>query len=120
MFKKLSSLEKSMREILLALQSGDITGNEGDKDFAYALYCCCEKGYILNLHYSQVCTGEYVFQKSQNILVSFDGLKFLKETSLTGRISKSIFDVLRGLSGFLLGILATVCAQYLIYLFGLS
>ena len=120
MFKKLSTLEKSMRSILLGFQSGKIPDIENDKNTAYALYCCCEKGYLLNLHCCQACTGDYLFQKTDNMLVSFDGLKFLKDTSFSGRILHAAFDALRGLSGFILGILATVCAQYLIRTFGLS
>lgn len=119
MFKSLSQLEKSMRFVLLTIQKGETLDIENDRNLSYALFCCCEKKYILNLHCTQVLTGDYVFQKTDNIQISYEGLEFLSSTSKAQLLMNNFLSTLHGFSGFIFGIIATVAAQYLIRFFGL-
>lgn len=118
MFKTLSSLEKTMRSILINLnRNNSLPDVETDKKAAYALYCCCMHRYVLNLATCQNANRDYLFQKTGNVHVSEEGLQFLKETSFLVILARSIFTLLRGAWGFLLGVLSSLLVVYLIKYF---
>lgn len=120
MFKNISSLEKTMRAILVELnEQNSFPDIENNKDLAYALFCCCEQKYILNLDYCQNANRDYIFQKTGNVLISKDGLMFIKRTSFWGSIARKFFSVLHGTFGFLLGILSSLIVAFLTQYFGL-
>lgn len=114
MFRSLDALESSMYSILKHLIStNSLPPVNDDRDMRYALFCCCEKGYILNLPHNQNMDADYLFDTTANVLVSDNGLRFLKDKSLLNRIKLGIFDILRGTLGFILGVLSTALATYL-------
>lgn len=114
MFKNLSSLEKTMRFILVNYNKTSMFPDvENNRDLAYALYCCCERKYLINLYVNQTCSGDYIFQATDNLRVSLEGLKFIKETSFQELLIQNIFSLLRGILGFFLGIISTLIVDYL-------
>ncbi len=120
MFKNLHSLKTTMRSILINLKkNNDLPDIEHDKDMAYALFCCCEHGYVLNLPCCQTVNGNYHFQKTGNIIVSEAGLAFIKQTSYFSFFIKKLFSLLHGMLGFLLGILSALIISYLRQYLGL-
>lgn len=112
MFKNTRSLEKCMRQILIEINDNNFNPDlENNRDLSYALYCCCEEGYIINLHHIQVVSGDYAFQKTSNTRVSKKGFEFIEATSPLGLFKQNLFSLLRGVLGFILGILsATIIA----------
>ena len=118
MFKNISELEKAMRKILINLNKDLSLPDVEDPAMAYALYCCCEHGYIANLVTYQCASREYLFDKLGNMHITESGLRFIKETSLLTTFTRNIFSVFKGLPGFLLGIASTLITTFLAWHFG--
>lgn len=119
MFKSLNSLEKCMRKILISINNDDFSPDlEDNRDLAYAIYCCCEEGYILNLFYDQNANRDYIFQRSANMRVSKKGLEFIKQTSPIGLLKHNIFELLKGVAGYLLGIISALIVALITWHFG--
>lgn len=119
MFTNLNELEKTMRTLLISLNTNDFHPDlDNNRDLAYALYCCCEDGLILNLACDQNANRDYIFQLTSNTHISKKGLQFLKDTSPFGLFKHNLFILLKGSLGFLLGIISTVIAAFIIWNFG--
>lgn len=117
MYKSLTSLENKMREILIDFKDSNIYPDTKNKDIAYAFYLCCERNYIANVYVAQNCNGDYLFQMSGNDHITDKGLEFIHNTSRHVKILHSVFNVLKGTFGFLLGIIATVISAYIVWYF---
>lgn len=117
MFKSLSSIERKMRQVLILFKDTGEYPNVNDKDTSYAFYLCCKKEYIANVFVCQNANRDYIFQKSGNDHITEKGLKFIHDASPMSRFSHSLFNILKGTMGFLLGIIATVISAYIVWYF---
>lgn len=118
MFKKLSDLEKAMCSHLNHIK---ISGTIPDEipygsDDSIAMHQCMKNGYIENLSEWKDANGNYHFDSLGHIHLNQNGLEFLQNMSFGFRFRCSIFNVLKGTAGFLLGILSTVTAEIIIWL----
>lgn len=116
MFNSIDQLEKTMASILHHVQDvGRPPCPNGDSNLAYALFCCCEDGYIINLPHQQNQNADYIFDLTANVLVSEAGLRFLKNKSMLNRIKLAAYDILKGTLGYILGISSSAIADLIVY-----
>lgn len=118
MFKKLSDLENAMCKSLNFINNGDIKSaiSLPGTDDSIAMHQCLSNGYIENLEEWKDADGNYHFDSIGRVHVNQKGLKFLQEMSFRFRFKNAIFDILKGTTGYLLGILSTVTAEIIIWL----
>lgn len=117
MFKKMNDLEKSMSTLLNHINaSGTIPPIPYGSDESIALHQCLENGYIENLAEWKDGNGNYHFDTLGHVHLNQKGLEFLRYMSRGFRIKNTVFDVLKGTFGFLLGILSTVTAEIIIWI----
>lgn len=115
MFKSLDSLEKTMRNVLLSVINKNSISNLSltDSNIAYALHECIKNDYITGILEHKNANGKYKFNPMPCIMVTREGLEFIKATSKINIILFNIFSILRGLCGFLIGIIGTLIAAYI-------
>lgn len=118
-FKNINELNKAMRSLII-----NVRDNQGipstvntDKSMAFALYECCKNEYILNVHYSQVISGNYTFQITDNTCVGEKGYIFLQETSSKRQV---INYIIKSIWGIFLTIAGSVIAAAIIHLLGIN
>lgn len=119
MFKTLNDLEKSMYSIMLSLKNSKDPHtllNSLDSDTSIALHHCTRNEYIENLDEYQDANGNYHFISLGNIYITQKGLTFIRDMSPLYRFKNSLFGLLRGTLGFLLGILSTIIAEYIVWI----
>lgn len=118
MFKSIFSLEASMRKTLNSIiQNGDLSnlGVMPGNDISYATHLCIKNDYISNLSEWVDGNGNYHFSMLGTLRVTDTGLKFIHDTSTFNRILNFIFRFLKGTTGFFIGILSTVLAEYIVW-----
>lgn len=121
MYKNVNTFNQKVRNILIDLNSSDTLPDiSNDADTSYALFFCCDKELIINLHYVQNANGDYLFQKSGNTRVSEAGLRFIQDYSRLGRVKRALFSVLKGTWGFILGVASALLISWLSKYFGLQ
>lgn len=115
MFKSLDSLEKTMRNVLLSVINKNSISNLSltDNNIAYALHECIKNDYITGILEHKNANGKYKFNPMPCIMVTREGLEFIKATSKINIILFNIFSILRGLCGFLIGIIGTLIVAYI-------
>ena len=119
MFKKLSDMEKAMRSILIQIKDSNnchLIFNTLSTDSANALYECVNRKYVNNVDTYPDADGYYHFASLGNTHVNADGLKFIRDLSFWHRSKTAIVDLIKGIRGFILGILSTVIAEYIIWI----
>ena len=118
MFKTLNSLENKMRSVLKELMKSSKPMTyvcSLSIDESNALEECLKRNYVNELKSWPDENGNYHFDPYPNIHVSYEGLDFIKKTSFIHRILQSIFDLLKGTLGFILGILSTIISAYIVW-----
>ncbi len=118
MFKKLSDLENAMCKSLNLINDGDIKSalSISCMDDSIAMHQCLFNGYVENIEEWKDANGNYHFDLLGTAHVNQNGLKFLQEMSFGSRFKNSLFDILKGTIGYLLGILSTVTAEIIIWM----
>lgn len=121
MYKNLYDLHKAMRLILKNYNDTSILPDVTDNsDLSYALFCCCKNEYLLNLQVSRNCNGEYLFQKTGNIIISENGYQFLKDTSLFRSIIRKVYKFSKNVIIYICGIISALVIAYLTHRLGLT
>ena len=115
MFKSLNSLEKTMRKVLLlTIKDNNISNLDlFDNNISYALHECIKNDYITGIQEHKNANGKYKFNPMPHIMVTQNGLAFIKATSKVNIILSNIFSILRGVCGFLIGIIGTLIVTYI-------
>lgn len=118
MFKKLSDMEKAMCTALNYIKTSDIesaTSYPGS-DTSIAMHQCLENGYVENLSEWKDANGNYHFDSLGHVHLNQKGLTFLRDMSFGFRIKNSVFDILKGTAGFLLGIASSLIIDAVIWI----
>ena len=118
MLKTLSSLEFSMCRVLKGIdRNADLRAyiKSLNNDQSFALHQCNSLGYVEQISEFTDANGNYHFSSFGNPRVSVSGFDFLKEKSLSRRIIRAIFDVLKGTVGYIFGILTGVAVEVIVY-----
>ena len=116
----MKNITQSMVKVLRSLQKTDdvvcfLSGLSIDE--SNALHECLWLKYVIGLFEFQDGNGYYTFSSFKNVFVSEDGLAFLSDNSLRKRILKSLpFQILKGMTGYLLGILSAIIVNLTSYL----
>lgn len=118
MYKKLSNFENAMCHVLKIINSGRYNEiNElPDFDTAIAIHQCIADKYIEQLEEWRDANGNYHFPRVGIPHLTQAGFKFLRDMSKFHRFKKAAFEILKGTTGFILGIASTVIAEIIILL----
>lgn len=114
MVKSLSALQKSERTILQQIISSN-SAYGFEKSAPFALQCCIDNGYMQGVSCTLNTSNRPMFDMYDYVVVTESGYQFLHDTSLQTLIKKAVYDVMRGISGFILGIIASVFTDMILY-----
>ena len=120
MIKNLGQLKREQRKILKIICSGDqkrvvLLLNT---DMPLALHECIKNGLVENIEEWKDANGNYHFEQIGHVMVTGEGLKFIKDTSFVTSFVHFVFKILKGTLGFVIGVISTVIAAYLVWKFG--
>ena len=112
----MKTITQSMVHVLRSLQETDdhvgllSSLSVGESN---ALYECVNSKYVKNISVFCLANGKYDFSSNENVYLTQAGSRFLCEQSLRYKITQSVFDTLRGIKGFLIGVVTGVVANHL-------
>lgn len=109
-----------MRNVLLSvIANNNISKIDlSDNNVSYALHECIKNDYITGVLEHKNGNGKYKFNSLPHIMVTREGLIFIKSTAKISIIISNIFNILKGVWGFLLGIFASLLVAYISWRFG--
>lgn len=120
MIKNLGQLKREQRKILKIICSGDKERVVSilNPDMPLALHECIKNGFVENIDEWKDGNGNYHFERIGHVMVTGEGLKFIKDTSFVTSFVHLVFKILKGTLGFIIGVISTVIAAYLVWKFG--
>lgn len=122
MFKNISCLENKKRKILKSFitNRGVLCLDTNDSDIAYILHECIEENYLDNINDWKDSIGNYHFNiLGKEIRVTSEGLKFIKNTSTANILKVNFFNLIKGIWGFIIGVISGVIIEYIVWKLGL-
>lgn len=122
MFKNISCLENKKRKILKSFitNKGVLCLDTNDSDIAYILHECIEENYLDNINDWKDSNGNYHFNiLGKEIRVTSEGLKFIKNTSTANILKVNFFNLIKGIWGFIIGVISGVIIEYIVWKLGL-
>lgn len=117
MFKNLTKLENSMCSVMKKINTtSDLCSliNSFNTNELNALHQCFKNGYVENIQEDCNSNGIFIFNSLGNTHINQKGLQFIRNCSFLYRIKNAIFDILKGVSGFIIGVVTSLTVQFVV------